>query len=917
MSELLLDGLSAIERIKVTGQLAAQVGVLGDASSPLARIQAGRQVAELIRKLTEAAEDSGRPARTKLTTQRLHSVIQASTGVLSSQYSPTQRIDRITYDIHTRIKGVYGVLSAKHIEQIAEALRAAGIQFDDSEISKGFVKIPVWQESSVAVAETEDKPRIRNFGWDAVKLSDLSMEELEELRRQVEAEHANPLDEKGHPLENGQPTINLYDKKGRWKLDKLAWAVTYKLQEAKAAAAEPVPADGKSRAVAGGQEGINGYTYKGGQFLPNTMAEPGRWKLDGKWVTAGKEQVAPGEWEFAPTPFSRSIYMASGLSVYGEDAGGGALRLRQGLRDSTGEPVTLDSEVRPGVRGVLSKTAFTMREMLNAYNQGLRWVEVEPDAETITTQDAEELAKAIAKFKAIAARNATAESEVPAEPGAQGLEIVEHVTGRGKTLRGVIRTDLSYAQAKEIDPYTFKKDGGFFIREKHLEGYTPGDAASVVKPELTPEQQAQAEADRLANEQLRVEKKRVEQAAKLRQAAQSTIDKAEEELGRDRLTNTARRADMAAGVIARNEQARALGKTMLNLAEAIESGRAEHLAGITSRAAVETLHNALVSAMSDRDNNRGWDYREKERNKGRPAEAADAEYARYPAARWDSAGANRLRILEALKGKRGVKELAERVRYASEASPDDVDQLVKLLGEKEASYQLGWWNIEQVKRVRRLQRAGIHNINDLRAALVEYLQFREGVREEDPIKKAERAIIGQKVGIDFFPTPTGEAQRMVQLANIQQGERVLEPSAGNGNIADAAAAAGAKVDVIEISSQLRDILKAKGYNIVDHDFETFEPEQKYDAILMNPPFSDRKDAAHIMRAFDMLKPGGRLVAIAGEGVFFGTDKKAVAFREWLEQHAAEVEQLPQGTFTDKKLLATTGANARMLVMQKA
>ena len=47
-------------------------------------------------------------------------------------------------------------------------------------------------------------------------------------------------------------------------------------------------------------------------------------------------------------------------------------------------------------------------------------------------------------------------------------ELVEHTTGKGKVLRGVVRADLTQQQAKEIDPYTFKKDGGWFIREKHL-----------------------------------------------------------------------------------------------------------------------------------------------------------------------------------------------------------------------------------------------------------------------------------------------------------------------------------------------------------------------------------------------------------------------------------------------------------------
>lgn len=56
----------------------------------------------------------------------------------------------------------------------------------------------------------------------------------------------------------------------------------------------------------------------------------------------------------------------------------------------------------------------------------------------------------------------------PAPEPEPELQLTEHTTGKGKTLRGVVRTDLTQAQAKEIDPYTFRKNGGWFIREKHL-----------------------------------------------------------------------------------------------------------------------------------------------------------------------------------------------------------------------------------------------------------------------------------------------------------------------------------------------------------------------------------------------------------------------------------------------------------------
>ncbi|MEI7464440.1 MAG: PLxRFG domain-containing protein [Burkholderiales bacterium] len=55
--------------------------------------------------------------------------------------------------------------------------------------------------------------------------------------------------------------------------------------------------------------------------------------------------------------------------------------------------------------------------------------------------------------------------------------LVTHVTGKGNVLSGIVRTDLSQAEAKQIDPYTFKKDDGWFIREKYLNEPPAPDAA--------------------------------------------------------------------------------------------------------------------------------------------------------------------------------------------------------------------------------------------------------------------------------------------------------------------------------------------------------------------------------------------------------------------------------------------------------
>lgn len=65
--------------------------------------------------------------------------------------------------------------------------------------------------------------RIRNFGWNRLKLSTLSYEQIAELEAQVKAEHA---------CNDG---IHMYDKAGRDKLDALSWAVYNKQKKERAA----------------------------------------------------------------------------------------------------------------------------------------------------------------------------------------------------------------------------------------------------------------------------------------------------------------------------------------------------------------------------------------------------------------------------------------------------------------------------------------------------------------------------------------------------------------------------------------------------------------------------------------------------------------------------------------------------------
>ena len=513
------------------------------------------------------------------------------------------------------------------------------------------------------------------------------------------------------------------------------------------------------------------------------------------------------------------------------------------------------------------------------------------------------------------------EGEVPPAPP-KPADIVEYTTKKGKVLRGIIRTDMTLEQAKAIDPYTWKMNGGYFIREKHLGEETSHIQAAPAPVVMTAEQQAEAvaTAQRLAEE--RAKQALTTQVEKLRQVANKAIDNADSSLNSDRKTNTSKRAREAGYAIEKASTDKAAAQTLNRLADSIEAGAGGVLAKLSSRAQLDELQRIMRRAMSDADSKLGG--MEQSARRGRPFEDNDLKFVTYPRPEsWSNRYTNAAKTL-ATKSAKGNSRL-----IAALAKLGDGRERFTLDGAAIAITRKGYAELKKVKegwdlvdpmeaigRADRLARMGITDHVTLTAAIQELIPHLVEKAQEDPVKKAERAIIGQKVGIDFFPTPAHVAQRMARMARIREGMRVLEPSAGNGNLADAAKAEGGLVDVIEISSQLRDILTAKGYTVVDHDFDGFTPDKPYDAILMNPPFSQRRDAAHIMRAFDMLASGGTLVAIAGEGVFFGSDQKAVAFREWLDTHEADVEALEGGTFNDNALLAQTSANARLIMLRK-
>ena len=170
-------------------------------------------------------------------------------------------------------------------------------------------------------------------------------------------------------------------------------------------------------------------------------------------------------------------------------------------------------------------------------------------------------------------------------------------------------------------------------------------------------------------------------------------------------------------------------------------------------------------------------------------------------------------------------------------------------------------------------------------------------------------------GVDYFPTPEPLGYKMVEWANMGEGDTALEPSAGHGAIARYIPRENQLLS-IEPSQSLFTKLQLKagglGRKFLNNMFENYDVSNKHDVVVMNPPFgtAGATAIAHLDKAFRHLDEGGRVVAIIPRG---STDKK---FDKWYDGQKniamrAEVD-LPDIVFQQ----AGTSVRCRVVVLDK-
>ena len=149
----------------------------------------------------------------------------------------------------------------------------------------------------------------------------------------------------------------------------------------------------------------------------------------------------------------------------------------------------------------------------------------------------------------------------------------------------------------------------------------------------------------------------------------------------------------------------------------------------------------------------------------------------------------------------------------------------------------------------------------------------------------------------FFETPENIAKQLIRMAEIGDGDTVLEPSAGRGAIAKFIPSC----DCIELNPGNRQHLKDAGFNVVGENFLEFD--RQYDIIIANPPFTKQQDIDHVNHMIDLAKK--RVVSVMSASITFRTNRKTQEFLDRIEQLDGEIIGLPEKSFKESRTNVNT------------
>lgn len=152
------------------------------------------------------------------------------------------------------------------------------------------------------------------------------------------------------------------------------------------------------------------------------------------------------------------------------------------------------------------------------------------------------------------------------------------------------------------------------------------------------------------------------------------------------------------------------------------------------------------------------------------------------------------------------------------------------------------------------------SLRDINMALAE---FYGDVLPDTPDERPERPQPGTEVARDlsYYPTPDKVIRRIFDNLYAREGQKLLDPSCGDGRILAEARRRGLKPMGVEVDERRAQQAREIGVPVLWANFLVTAPNPVFDHVVMNPPFYGRHYAKHVSHAMKFLRPGGKLTAI--------------------------------------------------------
>lgn len=172
--------------------------------------------------------------------------------------------------------------------------------------------------------------------------------------------------------------------------------------------------------------------------------------------------------------------------------------------------------------------------------------------------------------------------------------------------------------------------------------------------------------------------------------------------------------------------------------------------------------------------------------------------------------------------------------------------------------------------------------------------------------------------LQFYPTPPDLVRRAWAKFKNQDFVRVLEPSAGEGHLAegrpyDGYAGRSAAVDCIELDVTKHPILREKGHDVVGLDFLQFDgAAAMYGHLIMNPPFA--MGAQHVLKAWQIAYDAEIVAILNADTIRNPFSKERQMLVKLIEEHG-DVEFI-EGAFTVEEAERKTEVDVALVWLEK-